>query len=221
MAYEWDFWSVFQYGDMLAIGLLNTMKIGVISIVLGGMLGFCLALMRMSASTLLSAPALMFITFNRNTPAIVHFFWIYYALPILIDLNIDAMAAAIMALSMQSAAFYAEAIRGGIISIERGQWEAARAIGMRRFDVLRRIVLPQAVARMMPPMVERSFEVIKTTSLASTLAYDELLYQAMQVNSITFRPLEVYTVVAVMYLVLLSSASYLARRVERHMTRYR
>jgi polar amino acid transport system permease protein len=151
----------------------------------------------------------------------VHFFWFFYALPVVVNISLDPFVAAVLALSTQSGAFYAEVFRGGIVSIEKGQWEGARALGMSRSQLMRRIVLPQAVTRMVPPFVERSFELTKTTALASTLAYADLLYQAMQVNSQTFRPLEVYTVVALMYLILLLSVSALARVAEHRLTAYR
>ena len=101
----------------------------------------------------------------------------------------------------------------------RGQWEAARALGMTHHAVLRRVVVPQALRRMVAPFVERSFELTKTTALASTLAYAELLYQAQQVNSITFRPMETYTTIAVMYFLLLFGASSLMRLVEARLSR--
>ncbi|AWN53303.1 amino acid ABC transporter permease [Methylobacterium sp. 17Sr1-1] len=221
MTYAWDFMPVLRHLDMLALGLVNTVKIAAMSIVLGVGLGLGLALMRLSPSRLLRAPATAFIEFYRNTPPIVHFFWFFYALPVLADISLDPLAAAVLALSTQSGAFYAEVFRGGIVSIEAGQWEGAKAVGMTRAQAMRRVILPQAVGRMVPPFVERSFELTKTTALASTLAYGELLYQAMQVNSQTFRPLEVYTVVALLYLVLLVTCGALARGAERRLTAYR
>ena len=219
MRYQWDFGAVWSHFDLLLMGLAGTVKIAVISIVLGVIVGMVLALMRLSHRRWLRAPAAAFVEFYRNTPPIVHFFWFFYALPILIGLNLDPYAAAVLALSTQSGAFYAEVFRGGIVSIERGQWEAARALGMSQRNVLRRIVIPQALRRMVAPFVERSFELTKTTALASTLAYAELLYQAQQVNSITFRPMEVYTVIAVMYFLLLFTASSLARIAEQRLSR--
>ena len=221
MPYLWDFTPVLQHFDMLVLGLVNTIKIAIISIVIGVAVGLVLAFMRLSHRRLVRYPATAFIEFYRNTPPIVHFFWFFYALPVVVNISLDPFVAAVLALSTQSGAFYAEVFRGGIVSIEKGQWEGARALGMTRSQLMRRIVLPQAVTRMVPPFVERSFELTKTTALASTLAYADLLYQAMQVNSQTFRPLEVYTVVALMYLILLVSASALARVAEHRLTAYR
>jgi polar amino acid transport system permease protein len=221
MPYRWDFTPVFQHFDMLLIGLLNTIKIAVISIILGVVLGLVLAFMRLSLRRTLNIPAIAFIEFYRNTPPIVHFFWFFYALPVLMNISLNPLVAAVLALSTQSGAFYAEVFRGGIISVETGQWEGSKALGMRHSQLMRRIILPQAMTRMVAPFVERSFELTKTTALASTLAYADLLYQAMQVNSQTFRPLEVYTTIAVMYLLLLVSASALARLAEHRLDAYR
>jgi polar amino acid transport system permease protein len=214
MKYQWDFPAVWAHFDMLATGLLGTVKLAVLSIILGVIVGCMIALMRLSHRRILRAPATAFVEFYRNTPPLVHFFWFFYALPILIGVSFEPFTAAVLALSTQSGAFYAEVFRGGIVSIERGQWEGAKALGMNYRAVLRRVIVPQALRRMVPPFVERSFELTKTTALASSLAYAELLYQAMQVNSITFRPMEVYTTIAVMYFIVLFAASNLMRLVE-------
>ncbi|MBI0544006.1 amino acid ABC transporter permease, partial [Dickeya dianthicola] len=124
----------------------------------------------------------------------------------------------VTALSAQSAAFYAEVYRGGILSIAEGQWEGAKALGMSRPLALRRVILPQALRRMIPPLIERSFELIKSTSLASSLAYGELLYQAMQINSQSFRPLEIYSLAALLYFTLLFILSLLSQYVERRLS---
>ena len=221
MSYQWDFSGVWSRWDILAVGLLNTIKIAAVSIVLGIIVGLVLAFLKLSPKKYLSAPATAFIEFYRNTPPIIHFFWFYYALPVLANISLDPFVAAVLALSTQSGAFYAEVFRGGIVSIEKGQWEGGRSLGMRHSQLMRRIILPQAMTRMFAPFVERSFELTKTTALASTLAYADLLYQAMRVNSETFRPLEVYTTIALMYVVLLVTASTLSRIAEARLTAYR
>jgi polar amino acid transport system permease protein len=219
MRYGWDFSAVWSHFDMLLAGLLGTVEIALASIVLGVLVGFVVALMRLSHRRALHAPATAFVEFYRNTPPIVHFFWFFYALPILIGLSLDPFLAAVLALSTQSGAFYAEVFRGGIVSIERGQWEGAKALGMRYRTLMRRVILPQALRRMVAPFIDRSFELTKTTALASSLAYAELLYQAMQVNSITFRPMEVYTTIAAMYFVVLFTVSMLMRLLEHRLAR--
>jgi polar amino acid transport system permease protein len=208
MNYAWDFSGVWAHRDMLLTGFVGTMKIAAVAIAVGVVFGIVLAVLRLSGKRWLALP---------NTPPLVHFFWAFYALPVLIGVSLDPYVAAVIALSTQSGAFFAEVFRGGVVSVERGQWEGARAIGMKPHQALRRVVLPQAMARMVPPFIERSFELIKTTALASTLAYSDLLYQAMQVNSITFRPLEVYTVVAAIFFCTLLVLSIGARALEHRL----
>jgi polar amino acid transport system permease protein len=217
--YQWDFAPVVLNAGFLLGGLVNTVKLSAASIILGLLIGFALALARMSGARLLAWPAVLVIEFFRNTPPLVHFFWFFYALPILIRVSLDPFTAALMALSIQSGAFFAEAFRGGIQSIETGQWEAGRALGMMPMTALRRVILPQAVRRMIPPLVERSFELVKTTALAATVAYGELLYRAMTIASQTFRPLEIYTAVALLYFLLLFSASLAVRGLEARLGR--
>ncbi|MGG5808291.1 amino acid ABC transporter permease [Falsiroseomonas sp. CW058] len=214
MSYQWDFSPVWRDAGPLLEGLGNTLWLSAWSILLGLGLGLALALLRLSRSRLVSLPALAVIEFYRNTPPLVHFFWYFFGLPILIGVSMSPFAAALLALSVQSGAFFAEIFRGGIVSVERGQWEAGRALGMSEARLMRRIILPQAVRRMIPPLMERSFELVKTTALAATLAYGELLYRAMVIASRSFRPLETYTAVAVLFFLVLFAASLGMRYVE-------
>jgi len=214
MRYEWDFSPVFRDVPRLLEGLINTLKLSGASLVGGLIIGLVLALLRLSGRRLLAWPAVAFIEFFRNTPPLVHFFWIFYALPIVSGLTLQPLAAAAIALSVQSGAFFAEIYRAGIVSVERGQWEAGKAIGMSAPTLMRRIILPIALRRTITPLTKRSFELVKTTALAATLAYGELLYQAMVITSKSFRPLELYTTIAVIFFALLFTASQVMRRVE-------
>src|SRR6266513_589101 len=148
MKYQWDFSAVWNHFDMLVIGLVGTVKLAAVSIVLGVIVGSIVALMRLSHRRVLRSPATAFVEFYRNTPPIVHFFWFFYALPIVMGLSLDTFAAAVLALSTQSGAFYDEVFLGGIVSIERGQWEGAKALGMNYRMMMRRIILPQDLRRM-------------------------------------------------------------------------
>src|SRR6202044_907596 len=105
--------------------------------------------------------------------------------------------------------------RGGIVSIERGQWDAARALGLRPLIMMRQVILPQAVRRMIPPFVNQSITQLKNTSLVSTIAVPDLLYNGQLITADTYRPLEVYTVVAVIYFVLLFPSTMLSQWYER------
>lgn len=219
MGYEWDFGPVFRDSGLLLAGLVNTLKLSAIALAGGLVIGLALALLRLSGRRLLAWPAIAVIEFFRNTPPLVHFFWVFYALPIAAGISLEPLAAAAIALSVQSGAFFAEIYRAGIVSVERGLWEAGRAIGMSAATLMRRIVLPIALRRMTAPLTERGFELVKTTALAATLAYGELLYQAMVIASRTFRPLELYTAVAAIFFVLLFGASQAMRLVERRALR--
>ena len=138
----------------------------------------------------------MFVEFFRNTPVLVQILWFYFALPILLPFSISPLAAASLGISLNSAAFSAEIYRGGIQSIDRGQWDGARAIGMSWVQAMRRIILPQALKRMTPALTNRAIEIFKMSTLASAVAYVELLQQGKLIASLNFNPIEAYTAVA-------------------------
>lgn len=215
--HRWDFSPVWANADLLALGLLNTLKVTGCALSLGIPLGLILALMRLSPRRALRWPAGTVIEVFRTTPPLVQLFWFFFALPILIRVEMTPFVAAVLTFSIQSAAFFAEVFRAGIVSVERGQWEAARALGMNPRQTMRRVVLPQAVKRMIPAFMERSIELMKTTTLVATISYADLLFQANEVAQKTFRPLEVFTVAALAYFAVIFAASLLARRVERRL----
>ena len=216
---EWNFQAVLANSDLLLLGLLNTLKVTGLALLFGVPLGLILALLRLSTVRPLSGGAAFVIEFFRTTPPLVQLFWFFFALPILVDVRMTPFIAAIVTFSIQSSAFFAEIFRGGIISIDRGQWEGARAIGMSYRQSLQRIVLPQAIKRMIPAFMERSIELMKTTTLVSTVAYTDLMFQANDLAQKIFRPLEVYTVVAVMYFILIFVFSQLSILVEHRLAR--
>lgn len=215
--YEWDFSVIFQNVDLLLLGLLNTLKVTVVALIFGIPMGLMVALLRLSDTKWISKSAGIFIEFFRSTPPLVQLFWIFFALPILIDIEIDPYSASVITFSIQSSAFFAEVFRAGIISIERGQWEAGYAIGMTHKAVLRRVVLPQAVKRMIPAFLERVIELLKTTTLVSTISYSDLLFQANAISQNTYRSLEVFTVAAMMYFAVIFPTSVAVRKLERRL----
>lgn len=219
MGYEWDFAIVFRDFDLLLAGLGNTLKVTALALLFGVPLGLAAALLRLSPIALVRGVVGIFIEFFRSTPPIVQLFWFFFALPLLTGIEIDPFRASVLTFSLQSSAFFAEVFRGGIVSIERGQWEAAKAIGLDRGQSLRRVILPQAVKRMIPAFLERVIELMKTTTLVATVSYADLLYQANNIAQSTYRPLEVFTVAAVMYFVVIFPASLAVRRLERHLAR--
>ena len=217
MGFEWDFTYVLKFQSALWWGLLGTLKVGLVSLCFGAMIGLGLALMRLSRYRMLSFPATAVIEFFRTTPVLIQLFWVYFALPIIIGVRLDAYSAAVITLSVQSGSFFAEVFRAGILSIERSQWDGGRALGMTMRQLMRRIILPQAVRRMIPPFLERSFELMKSTTQVATISYGELLYNAMTLSAQLYRPLEIYTLVAIMYLVMLTAASFGIRALERRL----
>lgn len=215
--YEWDFSVVFQNYDLLLQGLINTLNVTSVALLFGIPIGLIAALLRLSKTKLISYSAGIFIEFFRSTPPLVQLFWIFFALPILLDVEIDPYSASVITFSIQSSAFFAEVFRGGIISVESGQWEAGFAIGMTRRALLIRVILPQAVKRMIPAFMERVIELMKTTTLVSTIAYSDLLFQANAIAQRTYRPLEVLTVAAAMYFAVIFPVSLLVRQLERRL----
>lgn len=215
--YQWDFSVVVNNFDLLLLGLLNTLNVTVVALMFGIPIGLFVALLRLSDSKLISIVAGVFIEFFRSTPPLVQLFWIFFALPIMLDVAIDPYSASVITFSIQSSAFFAEVFRGGIISVESGQWEAGYAIGMTRRSLLRRIILPQAVKRMIPAFMERIIELLKTTTLISTISYSDLLFQANAIAQRTYRPLEILTVAAAMYFAIIFPASLLVRQLERRL----
>ena len=219
MGYQWDFSVVWRNSHLLLWGLVGTLKVTAAALALGLPLGLTVALLRLSRARAVSLPAGVFVEFFRSTPPLVQLFWCFFALPILIGVRIDSFQAAVMTLSLQSSAFFAEVFRGGIVSVERGQWEAARAVGMTYSQLMRRVVLPQAVKRMIPAFLERAIELMKTTTLVATVAYADLLFEASDIAQKTFRPLEVFTAAAAIYFIVIFAASRAVQVFERRLAR--
>lgn len=216
---RWDFASVFSNTDALLAGAAGTLRIFAICLVLGLGLGLFVGLARYSTRRVFYLPASVFMEFFRNTPVLVQILWFYFAFPMLVPFEISPLMAAALGISLNSAAFSAEIYRGGIQSIERGQWEGARALGMTTAQAMRRVVLPQAVRRMLPALTNRGIEIFKMSTLASAVAYVELLQQGKLIASINYNPIEAYTVIALIFFVLLYpmvQATYvLERRLRR------
>jgi polar amino acid transport system permease protein len=146
---------------------------------------------------------------------LVQLIWCYYALPMVAGIDMTPMTASLLALSCYGGAFFAEIIRGGIVSIDMGQSEAASALGMTPSLAMRRIILPQALHRMLPALMNQSILMFKNTSLVSVLAVPDLVYQGQMAAHDSFRPLETYTAVAVMYFVILFPLTLYVRHRER------
>ena len=213
---DFRFDMVVGYIPDLIDGVWLTLALSVVSVGMGLVLGLVLALARYSALAPLSWPAYAYIEFFRTTPALVQLVWIYYSLPIFTGLQLPSFASVAIGLGLHSAAYFAEIFRAGIQSIERGQGDAARSLGMSRRQAMRRIILPQAVQRMIPPFINETASLIKLTTLGSVLAVNELLHASNNLITTTYRPLEIYTALAAIFAVIIYPIVYLSRRLERH-----
>jgi polar amino acid transport system permease protein len=215
MIYHWDFSAVLREPDMLLTGFLVTMAFSLATIAGGLLIGVVCGMVLLSRRQILVSPVSFYVQVFRCTPLLIQIIWFYYALPVLINFDMPAWLAAGLGLTCYMGAFSAEIFRGGIQSVDKGQWQAARAIGMMPHQVMSRIILPQATRRMLPPFVNQSILQLKNTSLLSVVAVPDLMYEGTVIVSSTFRPLEVYTTLAGVYFLILYPLQKLAKRLER------
>ncbi len=200
--------------DVLLKGAELTILLTIESSLAGIFVGLLLALCRLSSLKVLQVPATAVLEALRGTPLLVQLIWFFYALPMATGITLSPPLSAFLALSLYSGAFYGEIFRGGILSIEQGQSDAARSLGMTHWEEMRRVILPQAVRRMIPPLVNQTIVTLKNTSLASVVTVAELVYQAQYISSSTYRSLEAYTGIAAIYFVLIYPMTLLAQRLE-------
>ncbi|MCO6177105.1 amino acid ABC transporter permease [Ciceribacter sp. RN22] len=217
MTYKWDFHSVWVFYDLFLEGLWITVLYTFGSIFFGVIIGFATCGARLSRFKILKAVARVYQEIFRCTPLLVQLLWFYYAFPLLVGGSIDNRVAAMLTLSLYVGAFYAEIFRGGIVSIDRGQREAAAAIGMSPWQSMTRIILPQAIKRMLPSFINQSVIQFKNTSLVSVISVADLAYMAAVVNGQTYRPLESYTIMAGLYIVMLLPLTQAADWIERRL----
>lgn len=217
MDYNWDFASVLANRQLLLIGLQNTLKLGIFCLVWGLFFGLFVGAARYSRNPFLHWPATAFVEVFRNTPVLVQIMWFFFAFPIIAPFDIDAFSAAALGLTLNTVAFSSEIFRAGIQSIGPGQWEAGKALGMNYAQQMRRIILPQSVRRMIPAFMNRAVELLKMTSLASVIAYGELMHQAKTVSTIAFNPIEMYTAVALIFFAMIYPATVLVQRFEHRL----
>ncbi|MBB4103343.1 amino acid ABC transporter permease [Allorhizobium borbori] len=217
MTYNWDFHSVWQYYDLFLWGLWISLVYTVGSIFFGVIIGFITCAARLSGWKVLDIFARCYQELFRCTPLLVQLLWFYYAFPLLVGGSIDNRLAAMLTLSLYVGAFYAEIFRGGIVSIDKGQREAAAAIGMSPWQSMTRIILPQALKRMLPSFINQSVIQFKNTSLVSVISVADLAYMAAVVNGQTYRPLESYTVMALLYIVMLLPITQAADWIEKRL----
>jgi polar amino acid transport system permease protein len=230
--FQWGVVGDYLFSSRILDGLVVTLELTVISMAIGIVLGVVLAVMRMSPNPLVSSASWLYVWFFRGTPVLVQLlFWSFIsALYPKISLGIpfgpqfvhaDAnslitpFAAAILGLGLNEAAYMAEIVRAGILSVDEGQTDAAHALGMTRLQTMRRIVLPQAMRVIIPPTGNETISMLKTSSLVSVIAYKELLYSAQLIYAVSFQQIPLLIVVCIWYLfvtTLLSIGQYYVER---------
>jgi polar amino acid transport system permease protein len=216
--FEWSVVGHYLFDHRITSGLRVTLELTVIAMAIGIMLGVLLAIMRLSPNKLVSGSSWLYIWFFRGTPVLVQIlFWYYIAAlypkidigvpfgPSVIhaDANtlIKAFTAGVLALGLNEGAYMAEIVRAGIISVDEGQSDAARSLGMTRLQTMRRIVLPQAMRVIIPPTGNETISMLKTTSLVSVIAVPDLLYGAQEIYSVNFKTIPLLIVASIWYLV--------------------
>lgn len=212
--YTLDWGLIVRSLPELTAGAVTTLLLTTLSIAIGLVLGTIMGLMRLSRFRIVSTLASGYVWFFRGTPLLVQIMLIYYALPPL-GLSLDRWQAGVTALSLNSAAYIAEIVRAGVQSIELGQTEAAWALGLTRWQTVRFIILPQAFRRIIPPLGNEFILLLKDSSLVSVIALEELLRKGQLIVTRTFKAIEIYAMVAIMYLVLTTLISVLVAFTER------
>jgi polar amino acid transport system permease protein len=193
-------WSVvWKHRDALIAGTATTFLLTIATMAIAVPCGIVVAVLRLYAWRPVRALATGYVELFRNLPLILVVYWAFYVLPILTGLGLSPLATGLAALSLNVSAYNAETFRAGINSIRRGQVEAAMALGMTRAQALRRVIVPQALRRILPVLASTWVSLFKDTSLVSVIAVTELAYVSMQVRAQTFRVLEMLTAMAVLY----------------------
>ncbi len=204
--------GTFTLGPLLE-GLKVTLNITWIAMILTYTIGLITALLRLSDSIVGRVFARVYLEITRNTPLIVQLFFIYFVVaPVL---GIDRLFSAILALSLFEGAYASEIYRSGIVSLPKGQWEAAHSLGLSLFDTYRKIILPQAIRRVLPPLTSQTISLIKDSSLVSVIAVYEMTMQANAIVAETFLTFEIYFTIAAIYLFVTVFLSQLVALLER------
>lgn len=204
---------------LLKAGIAFTVPLTLISFALGLVLAMLTALARLSDFPPLAWAAGFYVWIIRGTPLLVQLFIIFYGLPSL-GILINAFPAAVIGFTLSVGAYGSEIIRAAIVSIPKGQWEAAYSLGETRLQALRRIILPQAARVSVPPLSNSFISLVKDTSLAATVTVTELFQKSQQITAAVYEPLLIYSEVALIYLIFCTVLALLQRQLERYFDRY-
>lgn len=212
-----DFSVLVKYLPMLGKAVALTLEFTILSTILGFILGIILSLIKISPMTVFVKLADIYTSIFRGTPLLVQLMLIYYATPQLLNYQITALQAGVLTFGLNSAAYISESIRGGILSVDKGQWEAAMALGIPRVRLLFGIIFPQAFKNTLPSLVNESIALLKDSSMVSIIGVADTMRWASLIQAKTFRAFEAFIVAAVVYYILVmaltSLGSYLERRV--------
>jgi polar amino acid transport system permease protein len=211
----WDFSVIPEYFMVFREAALITLEITSLGILVGLIIGLIVALGKISSAKAVSRIASAYIFIIRGTPLLLQLFIIYYGLTTIV--TIPPFPSAVIALGIHNGAYIGEIFRGSIQSIHYGQMEAARSLGMTYPKAMRRIILPQALKRAVPPLGNQFIIALKDSSLASTIAVPELLLKGRQLGSSTFMYMEMLIIVAVWYLIMTTLLTYGVHRLEQRL----
>jgi cystine transport system permease protein len=214
----WDL-LLHSIGPLLLGAVAGTIPLTLLSFAIGLVIALLVALGRLSSIGVVKGLAGVYVSVIRGTPLLVQLYIIFFALPS-IGLVIDPFPTAVIAFSLNVGGYAAEAIRGSILSIPRGQWEAATTVGLGYALTLRRVILPQAMRVAVPPLSNTFISLVKDTSLASTVMVTELLRRAQEIAAPSYQFMALYSLAAVIYWLICSALSVAQQRLERRLGRY-
>ena len=200
---------------LLIAGACITVEITALTVFFGMIIGICVSLVRMSDFKILRWMGNVYVDFIRGTPLLIQIFLVYFALPSIIGHRVDAYFAAISACSINSGAYMAEVFRGSIQSIDAGQMEAGRSLGMTWWQTMRYIILPQAFKRIIPPLGNEFIAMLKDSSLVSVIGFEELTRRGQLIIARTYASFEIWMAVAIIYLILTFTVARLTGLLER------
>ncbi len=209
-----DFGVIAKNLPYLLSGVKFTIALAGLVIIVGTFLGIILGLSKLSGTPLIRYPAGLIVEATRDTPIIMQMFFIFFGLPAL-GIRLQTFPAAALAMSLFAAGNMAEIVRGAIDSLPRGQFDAAKSLGMNYFQTMIYVIIPQALRRMIPPAMGLFTTLIKDTSLAAIIGAFELTRAGQEIIERTFRSLEIYLVVAAIYFIICYPLSYYTRRMEK------
>ncbi|UCP11630.1 amino acid ABC transporter permease [Pseudomonas sp. MM213] len=215
MNYQFDLFFIANGLWPLLKGLVVTLQLTVAANIIGLTLGFVIALLVMSPNPILRWPFTLFIEFFRCTPALIQIVWFFYCIPIIFDVYIDALTMGILAIGLNLAAFNAEAYRAAIQGVQSNQYDATIALGLSPFQRTVYVVLPQAFRSALPVLVANGIGAFQQTALVAIVALQDLMYMGKILATDTYRPIEVFTVIALIYFAISFPISQLVEYIER------